>query len=179
MSHPAFNLRFSDLVEIENACREDEDDRAARTIDWIGARISRKSLRWVEIMDKSKSEGFTTPWWEELKKCSEGNHVPSPHEGWNHPVAGTLFRSNFTIIVLIRLLSVVFAVSTTAANPLQALEELHSRRNELPSWVDSTHLRCSLIIHPQNSSMSDPMFVVCTTSSPPTHDYCLQCRIAV
>lgn len=93
MPHPSFALRFSDLVEIENACREEEEERANRTIDWIGARINQKSLKWVEIMDKSKSEGYTTPWWEELKKCSEGNHIPAKHEGWNHPVAGLLFSS--------------------------------------------------------------------------------------
>ena len=26
-------------------------------------------------------------WWEEVKRCVEGDHVPSKTEGWNHPVA--------------------------------------------------------------------------------------------
>jgi trafficking protein particle complex subunit 8 len=93
VSHSSFNLRFSDLVEIEEACKEDEEERASRTIDWMGSCISQKSVKWVEIMDKAQSEGFTTPWWEELKKCSEGNHVPSRDEYWNHPVASLLHSS--------------------------------------------------------------------------------------
>lgn len=53
----------------------------------MNSRISEKAVKWVEIMDRNKSEGVTTPWWEELKKCAEGNVVPSRAEGWNHPVA--------------------------------------------------------------------------------------------
>ena len=87
IQHPQFALRFSDLAEIEAACREDEEERANRTIDWISSRVSEKAAKWVEIMDRARSEGVTTPWWEELKKCSEGNVVPSKTEGWNHPVA--------------------------------------------------------------------------------------------
>jgi len=87
IQHPQFALRFSDLAEIEDACREDEEERANRTIDWISSRVGDKAAKWVEIMDKTKSEGVTTPWWEELKKCTEGNVVPSKAEGWNHPVA--------------------------------------------------------------------------------------------
>ena len=84
---PQFALRFSGLAEIEEACREDEEERANRTIDWISSRIGEKAAKWVEIMDQTRSEGVTTPWWEELKKCAEGNVVPSRTEGWNHPVA--------------------------------------------------------------------------------------------
>ena len=53
----------------------------------MSSRISEKAAKWVEIMDRSRSEGVTTPWWEELKKCVEGNVIPSRTEGWNHPVA--------------------------------------------------------------------------------------------
>ena len=53
----------------------------------MSSRVSEKAAKWVEIMDRAKSEGVTTPWWEELKKCSEGNVVPTRTEGWNHPVA--------------------------------------------------------------------------------------------
>ena len=53
----------------------------------MSSRVSEKAAKWVEIMDRTKSEGVTTPWWEELKKCTEGNVVPSRNEGWNHPVA--------------------------------------------------------------------------------------------
>lgn len=50
---------------------------------------------------------------------------------------------------------VIFAVSTTAPNPLQAIILLHSRVIQLPSWVDPNVLRYTLIIHPQNSPLSD------------------------
>lgn len=29
-----------------------------------------------------------TPWWEDLRRCVEGEWTPSRWEGWNHPVAG-------------------------------------------------------------------------------------------
>ncbi|KAJ3897847.1 hypothetical protein F5879DRAFT_1072801 [Lentinula edodes] len=50
--HKAFALRFSDLSEIEAACREDEEERAVRTLDWIGLRINSRSAQWVDDMDK-------------------------------------------------------------------------------------------------------------------------------
>ncbi|KAG6879746.1 hypothetical protein C0992_012066 [Termitomyces sp. T32_za158] len=86
--HPSFALRFSDLAEIEAACAEPEEERAVRTIDWIGARINRRCAKWVEDMPKSNDkDSYTTPWWAELRRCIEGDHVPSRTEGWNHPVA--------------------------------------------------------------------------------------------
>ena len=88
IQYPQFALRFSDLAEIEEACREDEEERANRTIDWISSHVSEKAMKWVEIMDRAKLEGVTTLQWEELKNCSEGNVVSSRTEGWNHPVAG-------------------------------------------------------------------------------------------
>lgn len=89
--HTSFALRFSDLAEIEAACREDEEQRAVRTIDWIGARVSKRCVKWVEDMEKmGEKETLRTPWWDELKRCAEGDHVPSRVEGWNHPVAGVL-----------------------------------------------------------------------------------------
>jgi hypothetical protein len=45
-------------------------------------------------------------------------------------------------------------------NPLHTLAQLHARSVELPSWVDSTHLRYSLIVHPENSPLSDEECVV-------------------
>ncbi|KAJ7275176.1 ER-golgi trafficking TRAPP I complex 85 kDa subunit-domain-containing protein [Mycena haematopus] len=136
--HTSFGLRFSSLVEIESACREDEHQRAERTIDWIGARIGNRCARWLQDMEKlGEKDPIRTPWWDELKRCAEGDHVPSKVEGWNHPVA------------------LILAVSTTAPNPLQAITALHSRAVELPSWVDPSFLRYTLIIHPQNSPFSD------------------------
>ncbi|KAJ6574977.1 ER-golgi trafficking TRAPP I complex 85 kDa subunit-domain-containing protein [Mycena capillaripes] len=136
--HSSFGLRFSSLPEIELACREDEEQRAERTIDWIGARISNRCAKWLQDMEKlGEKEPLRTPWWDELKRCAEGDHVPSKTEGWNHPVA------------------LILAVSTTAPNPLQAITALHSRAIELPSWVDPTFLRYTLIVHPQNSPFSD------------------------
>lgn len=87
--HASFALRFSDLTEIEVACREDEEQRAVRTIDWIGARINKRCSKWVEDLEKHGDKGvLRPPWWDELRRCAEGDHVPSKSEGWNHPVAG-------------------------------------------------------------------------------------------
>lgn len=88
--HASFALRFSDLSEIEEACQEDEEQRAVRTIDWISARISHRCVKWVQDMEKlgGDTEMLRTPWWDELKRCAEGDHVPSRTETWNHPVAG-------------------------------------------------------------------------------------------
>ncbi|KAI0715153.1 ER-golgi trafficking TRAPP I complex 85 kDa subunit-domain-containing protein [Earliella scabrosa] len=142
--HPAFALRFSDVLEIENAVHEDEEQRASRTMDWIGSRISQRCERWVEMLETELKEGgkmwrSRTPWWEEVKKCVDGDHVPSSVEGWNHPV------------------SLILAVSTTAANPLQALQDLASRAFDFPPWVDLTSLRYFLIIHPSNSPLAEPI----------------------
>jgi hypothetical protein len=78
-------------VEIEDACKEDEEERAVRTLDWIGSRISKQCAKWVEDMDMigQKETNARTPWWDELKRCAEGDHVPSRVESWNHPVAGS------------------------------------------------------------------------------------------
>ncbi|KAI0271395.1 ER-golgi trafficking TRAPP I complex 85 kDa subunit-domain-containing protein [Gloeopeniophorella convolvens] len=141
----SFALRFSSLEEIEQGCREDEEQRAGRTIDWISARISTRCSKWVEdwehggaaAAENDRANNPRTPWWNEVRHCVEGDHIPSKSEGWNHPVA------------------VVLAVSTMLPNPLQTLAQLHSRPIELPSWVDNTHLRYSLIIHPENSPLSD------------------------
>jgi len=136
--HASFALRFSPLHEIEEACREDENQRAARTMDWISERISHRSAKWVEDMEaKPDRDSLRTPWWNEVKRCVEGDHVPSRTEGWNHPV------------------SIILATSTTAPNPLQAITALHSRILEFPSWVDATHLLFTVIVHPKNSPLSD------------------------
>lgn len=175
VQHPTFHLRFSDLTAIERACAEDAERRALRTLDWITARIQRRCAAWVadveapkqqpkrdapssvqggdagagagirvvdDLKDPEKAnstaeEKRSTPWWDELRACVEGVAVPSREEGWNHPAA------------------VILAVSTTGINPLQAVKNLHSRQSELPSWVDPTHLRFTLIVHPRNSPLSD------------------------
>ncbi|KAG6841941.1 hypothetical protein C0991_005121 [Blastosporella zonata] len=136
--HTSFALRFSDLAEIEAACIEDEDQRAVRTIDWIGARINKRCAKWTEDLSKSSDKNsHRTPWWDELRRCTEGDHVPSKTEGWNHPVA------------------LILAVSTTAPNPLQAVATLHSQALQLPPWVDTNILPYTLIIHPENSPLSN------------------------
>ncbi|KAI6162059.1 ER-golgi trafficking TRAPP I complex 85 kDa subunit-domain-containing protein [Pisolithus thermaeus] len=122
VAHSTFAIRFSNLIDVENACLEDEEKRSARIIDWIGERIDRQCPKW---------------WWDELRRCLEGDNVPSKTEGWNHPV------------------SIILAVSTTAPNPLQAVTTLHSRTLEFPSWVDTSHLVCTLIVHPSTSALSD------------------------
>lgn len=88
--HASFSLRFSDLAEIEAACYEDEEGRATRTVDWISEHISQRSSKWVEDVEKLKEkDGLQSPWWDELKRCAEGEHTPSRSETWNHPAAGT------------------------------------------------------------------------------------------
>ncbi|KAF5375128.1 hypothetical protein D9758_000414 [Tetrapyrgos nigripes] len=136
--HASFALRFSNLPDIEAACREDEEQRAIRTIDWITARINRRCALWVEELNKLGDKPIPRiPWWEEVKRCVEGNHVPSKAETWNHPAA------------------VILAVSTNTPNPLQAITNLHARPIELPSWVDPSYLRYTLIVHTKNSTLSD------------------------
>ncbi|KZT72776.1 hypothetical protein DAEQUDRAFT_749133 [Daedalea quercina L-15889] len=147
--HTTFALRFSDLESIEITAREDEERRAARTMDWISARISARAADWVKVMEAQASGGNTggkdgawrdrTPWWEELKRCMEGDCIPNSDEGWNHPAA------------------IILAVSTRAVNPLQALQDLSTRPVELPSWVEPTALRYYLIIHPADSELTDPI----------------------
>ncbi|KAF8525181.1 ER-golgi trafficking TRAPP I complex 85 kDa subunit-domain-containing protein [Hysterangium stoloniferum] len=141
VTHASFSLRFSDFNDVNTACKEDEDSRAGRTIDWIGQRVAKRAAAWVEEAegtDHANDNKALPPWWRELQRCTEGDHTPSKHEGWNHPVA------------------VILAVSTLAPNPLQAVTELHSKYNEvhLPSWVDPTRLRHTLIIHPTNSPLN-------------------------
>jgi hypothetical protein len=98
--HTSFALRFSDLAEIEAACKEGEEQRAARTIDWIGARICKRCTKWIEDMEKMEGkEVQRTPWWDELRRCAEGEHVPSKTEGWNHPVAGAVATACRLLIV--------------------------------------------------------------------------------
>ncbi|TFK91662.1 hypothetical protein K466DRAFT_482283 [Polyporus arcularius HHB13444] len=142
--HASFALRFSDVAQIEDAVHEDEEQRAGRTMDWIGSRISERCERWMDMLETDSREGgkmwrTRTPWWEEVKRCVDGDHVPSSVEGWNHPV------------------SLILAVSTTAANPLQALQDLTSRAFDFPPWVDLTSLRYFLIIHPSSSPLAEPI----------------------
>lgn len=98
----SFALRFSDLGEIEDGCREDEEQRAGRTIDWISARISSRCAKWLEDWERVEAAAaqneransnlpVRTPWWNELRLCVEGDHIPSKSEGWNHPVASVCF----------------------------------------------------------------------------------------
>lgn len=138
VAHSTFAIRFSNLIDVENACLEDEEKRSARIIDWIGERIDRQCPKWVADLEKdSARDSERSPWWDELRRCLEGDNVPSKTEGWNHPV------------------SIILAVSTTAPNPLQAVTTLHSRTLEFPSWVDTSHLVCTLIVHPSTSALSD------------------------
>ncbi|PFH54797.1 hypothetical protein AMATHDRAFT_135105 [Amanita thiersii Skay4041] len=136
--HASFALRFSDLLDIETACREDEEQRAVRTIDWITARINSRCAKWIDdVQNVPDKDNLRTPWWDELRRCAEGEHVPSKHEGWNHPVA------------------IILAVSTTAPNPLQAITALHLRTLDFPPWVDTTLFRYTLIVHPNSSPLSN------------------------
>ncbi|TRM66415.1 ER-golgi trafficking TRAPP I complex 85 kDa subunit-domain-containing protein [Schizophyllum amplum] len=134
--HVSFALRFSDLRDIEEACKEDEDRRAMRTLDWIGGRINAQCKTWVDEAAKS-APGMKEPWWDELRRCTEGDNVPDKTECWNHPSA------------------IMLAVSTNTANPLQAIAMLHSRAIDLPPWVDPACLKYTLIVHTSTSSLND------------------------
>lgn len=86
--HTSFALRFSDLEEIESSCKEDEEQRAVRTLDWIGERVHKRSARWIEDMEKANEKDvLRTPWWDDMRRCAEGDHIPSRMESWNHPAA--------------------------------------------------------------------------------------------
>jgi hypothetical protein len=66
-------------------------------------------------------------------------------------------------------------------NPLQTLAQLHARPLQFPSWVDTTHLRYSLIIHPENSPLTNEecvdLLVYLRLLTPAVKSYCtLQCR---
>lgn len=141
ITHPSFHLRFADFSSLEAACAEDEDERASRTIDWLGQRITREADKWVKSVESDKikiNHPSDAPWWQELHNCVEGDHLPTRFEGWNHPVA------------------VILAVSTLAPNPLQAVTELHSRYNDvrLPPWVDPVRLCHTVIIHSTTSPLN-------------------------
>lgn len=158
--HTSFALRFSELSDVESALHEDEEQRAGRTLDWIGARVAARSAHWVDLAERKIGMSRTTPWWEEVKRCIEGEYTPNRFEGWNHPVAST--QSKLSKICLLLMykpltLTVIYAVSTLAANPLQALQDMQSRPLDFPPWVDRTYLRYFLIVHPSNSPLSDPM----------------------
>lgn len=159
VSHPSFALRFSDLADTERACIEDDEQRAARTIDWIGDRITKQSPHWLNELDSHPDRYSTrTPWWDELSRCAEGDHVPSKYDGWNHPLSSqSHYPSSHPSLTA---LPVILAVSTTAPNPLQAITALHSRVLEFPSWVDTTHLLYTLIVHPRGSPLSDEEYVI-------------------
>lgn len=165
--HTSFALRFSDLADVEATVNEDEEQRAGRTMDWIGSRVASQSARWIEVVESAAAREDSpfktrTPWWDEVKRCVEGDVVPNRMEGWNHPVASASSRDLCSMSIkdnsLLRPL-VICAVSSLAANPLQALQDMHARPADFPSWVDGTHIRYSLIVHPSNSPLSDSMCV--------------------
>ena len=99
---------LANLVETEQATHEDEEQRADRTLDWIGSRIASRSSQWVDAVENGIGKPDNvwrdrTPWWEEVKRCIEGDLIPNRLEGWNHPIAGTLiplYQSKLTCLIL-------------------------------------------------------------------------------
>lgn len=90
VTHDKYVIRFSDLLEVEAATKEDEEVRAGRTFDWMSSRVSRKAAAWVaEVEEKPLNLGKEMKWWQDIKLCAEGDIAPSRTEGWNHPVART------------------------------------------------------------------------------------------
>lgn len=93
MTHPSFALRFSSLADVELAVKEDEDRRAARTLDWISARLKHRAAKWIDELS-----GTAEPWWDELRKCVNGDFIPNRAEAWNHPAASmSLNISRFSV----------------------------------------------------------------------------------
>lgn len=88
------------MTDVEEACREPEEQRALRTLDWMSVRIGKRCEKWVQDIEE-RGEATTarpgdrlrTPWWDELRRCAEGDIVPEKDEGWNHPVAGNAYRT--------------------------------------------------------------------------------------
>ncbi|KAJ8702429.1 hypothetical protein PTI98_001141 [Pleurotus ostreatus] len=151
--HASFALRFSDLADIEAACKEDEAERAVRTIDWISARISKQCSKWVEDAEALSDASTRTPWWDDVKRCAEGDHVPNRMEGWNHPVSGTMMNvcsSGYSA----QLYSDPRCVNQ-CAEPPPGDHELTCPASRIPPWVDTNIIRYTLIVHPQNSSLTD------------------------
>lgn len=135
VTHDKYFVRFSDLLEVESACKEDEEIRAGRMFDWMGSRVSRRAAAWVkEVEEKPLNLNKEMKWWEDIRLCAEGDTAPSRTEGWNHPVA------------------LILATSTMASNPLQSITTLQSRVIDFPPWIDSAILKFTLIVHPMASS---------------------------
>ncbi|KAF9517937.1 hypothetical protein BS47DRAFT_419756 [Hydnum rufescens UP504] len=132
VQHANFNLRFSALSDVEAACREEEERRAGRTIDWIGSRIGQQAASWLEDPASRDQE----KWWDDIKSCVQGDRTPVRSEGWNHPMA------------------LILATSTLAPNPLQAITILHARAPDLPPWVDTSMYRYTVIVHPSPSNLN-------------------------
>ncbi|CAE6431018.1 unnamed protein product [Rhizoctonia solani] len=134
-THDRYFLRFSDLSEVESVCKEDEEARASRTLEWMSSRVSHRAAAWVrEVEERPLNLGKEMKWWEDIRLCTEGDITPNRTEGWNHPVA------------------LILATSTMASNPLQSISNLHSRAINFPPWVDPTFLKFTLIVHPMSSS---------------------------
>ncbi|CAE6428840.1 unnamed protein product [Rhizoctonia solani] len=134
-THDRYFLRFSDLLEVEKVCKEDEEARAGRMFDWMSSRVSNRAATWVqEIEDRPLNLAKEMKWWEDIRLCAEGDITPTRAEGWNHPVA------------------LILATSTMASNPLQSITNLHSRILDFPPWIDPMLLKFTLIIHPMASS---------------------------
>jgi hypothetical protein len=97
-----------------------------------------------------------------------------PSRGCVHPPLQNLDR-DFNLVI------VVFAVSTMLPNPLQTLAQLHARPLQFPSWVDTTHLKYSLVIHPENSPLTneecvDSLVYLRLLTHDVKSDRALQCR---
>ena len=63
------------------------------------SRINKRCEKWVQDMEErgerellkvAEEDRLRTPWWDELRRCAEGDFVPDKVEGWNHPVSGAL-----------------------------------------------------------------------------------------
>jgi hypothetical protein len=112
-----------------------------------------------ELLKVAEEDRLRTPWWDELRRCAEGDFVPDKVEGWNHPISGASHLSSSSNGGLKPVDSAILAVSTAAPNPLQAIMALYNRSLQFPPWVDSNVLRYILIVHPQNTHFSDEEYV--------------------
>jgi hypothetical protein len=86
-----FHLRFTEFSRIVDSCKEDEDARATRFIEWLSSRIASQGPEWVESV--YASDVASPPWWSDMRRCLEVDCVPVRREGWNYPIAGARLRN--------------------------------------------------------------------------------------
>lgn len=129
-------------------------------MDWIGNRVQPRCTAWVEMVEvqaaSEKPEGpwmDHTPWWEEVKRCVESDHVPNRSEGWNHPIASSYSSRGCTFSHCVLFHSNICGIHHCAqpvasiAGPARANSRLSALggRHIAPLFTDSTPLEFTTV----------------------------------